>query len=171
MIFGNLFIKEKVEEKNGNLINASLLRDEYEAYGSIFKTTSDTEVIIHLLAKPTHVSKPDPLAHVLKHLQGAYSLLFLFSDRIEAARDPYGIKPLCIGQTKKGAYVVASETCAFDAIDAKFVREVEPGEIVTLNKVIGICLIYRADLTIYFLKNTDHAITNYILNIEFNHYF
>ena len=119
---------------NGNLINASLLHDEYEAYGSIFKSTSDTEVIIHLLAKPTHVSKPDPLAHVLNHLQGAFSLLFLFSNRIEAARDPYGIRPLCIGQTEQGAYAVASETCAFDAIGARFVREVEPGEIVRLDK-------------------------------------
>ncbi len=119
---------------NGNLINASLLRDEYEAYGSIFKSTGDTEVITHLLAKPTHVSKPDPLAHVLNHLQGAFSLLFLFPDRIEACRDPYGIKPLCIGQTEKGAYVVASETCALDAIGAEFIREVEPGEIVALDK-------------------------------------
>ena len=119
---------------NGNLINASLLRDEYEAYGSIFKSTSDTEIITHLLAKPTHVSKPDPLAHVLNHLQGAYSLLFLFADRIEAARDPYGIRPLCIGQTEKGCYVIASETCAFDAIRAKFIREVEPGEIIRLDK-------------------------------------
>ena len=119
---------------NGNLINATLLRDEYEAYGSIFNTTSDTEVITHLLAKPTHVSNPDPLAHVLNHLQGAYSLLFLFADRIEAARDPYGIRPLCIGQTEKGAYVVASETCAFDAIRAEFIREVKPGEIVRLDK-------------------------------------
>ena len=119
---------------NGNLINALLLRDEYEAYGSIFKSTSDTEVITHLLAKPTHVSNPDPLAHVLNHLQGAYSLLFLFADRIEATRDPYGIRPLCIGQTEGGCYVIASETCAFDAIGAKFVREVEPGEIVRLDK-------------------------------------
>ncbi|HUU18701.1 MAG TPA: amidophosphoribosyltransferase [Sedimentisphaerales bacterium] len=119
---------------NGNLINATLLRDEYEAYGSIFNSTSDTEIITHLLAKPTHVSNPDPLAHVLNHLQGAYSLLFLFADRIEAARDPYGIRPLCIGQTEKGSYVVASETCAFDAINAKFIREVEPGEIVRLDK-------------------------------------
>jgi len=119
---------------NGNLINASLLRDEYEAYGSIFKSTSDTEIITHLLAKPTHVSKPDPLAHVLNHLQGAYSLLFLFADRIEAARDPYGIRPLCIGQTEKGCYVIASETCAFDTIRAKFIREVEPGEIIRLDK-------------------------------------
>ena len=119
---------------NGNLINAPLLRDEYEAHGSIFKSTSDTEVITHLLAKPTHVSNPDPLGHVLNHLQGAYCLLFLFADRIEAARDPYGIRPLCIGQSEQGCYVVASETCAFDAIGAQFIREVEPGEIVTLDK-------------------------------------
>jgi len=119
---------------NGNLINALLLRDEYEAYGSIFKSTSDTEIITHLLAKPTHVSNPDPLAHVLNHLQGAYSLLFLFADRIEAARDPYGIRPLCIGQNEKGCYVIASETCAFDAIRTKFIREIEPGEIIRLDK-------------------------------------
>jgi amidophosphoribosyltransferase len=119
---------------NGNLINASLLRDEYEAHGSIFNSTNDTEIIIHLLAKPSHACNPDYLGHVLKHLHGAYSLLFLFADRIEAARDPYGIRPLCIGQTDNGAYVVASETCAFDVINAQFVREVEPGEIVRLDK-------------------------------------
>jgi len=119
---------------NGNLINAALLRDEYEAYGSIFKSTSDTEIIIHLLAKPTHLSRQDSLAHVLNHLQGAFCLLFLFADRIEAARDPYGIRPLCIGQMENGHYAIASESCAFDAIGAKFVREVEPGEIVTLDK-------------------------------------
>lgn len=119
---------------NGNLINAALLRDEYEAYGSIFKSTADTEIIAHLMAKPTHVSNPDPLAHVLNHLQGAYSLLFLFSDRLEAARDPYGIRPLCLGQCDDGAYVVASETCALDTINAEFIREIEPGEIVTIDK-------------------------------------
>jgi len=119
---------------NGNLINAALLRDEYEAYGSIFKSTCDTEVIIHLLAKPTHVCRPDPLAHVLNHLQGSYSLVFLYPDRIEACRDPYGIRPLCLGRTKEGAHVVASETCAIDAVGAEFLREVEPGEIVTLDK-------------------------------------
>ncbi len=119
---------------NGNLINASLLRDEYEAYGNIFKSTNDTEIIVHLMAKPTHVSKPDPLGHVLNHLQGAYSLLFLFPDRIEAARDPFGIRPLCIGRTAGGAYCFASETCALDAIDAGYIRDVEPGEIVTVDK-------------------------------------
>lgn len=119
---------------NGNLINAGLLRAEYEAYGSIFKSTSDTEVITHLLAKPTHINKPDTLSHVLNHLQGAYCLLFLFPDRIEAARDPYGVHPLSIGRTEEGYYCVASETCAFDAMGAKFVRDVEPGEIITLDK-------------------------------------
>jgi amidophosphoribosyltransferase len=119
---------------NGNLINAGLLRDEYEAYGSIFRSTNDTEIITHLLAKPSHMGKPDPLAHVLNHLQGAYCLLFLFADHIEAARDPYGIRPLCIGITEKGCYVIASETCAFDAVGAKFIREVEPGEIVRLDQ-------------------------------------
>ena len=119
---------------NGNLINASLLRDEYEAYGHIFKTSNDTEIIVHLMAKPTHITKPDPLGHVLNHLQGAYSLVFLFPDRIEAARDPYGIRPLCIGRTSSGAYCAASETCALDALDAEYIRDVEPGEIITLDK-------------------------------------
>ena len=119
---------------NGNLINASLLRDEYDAYGHIFKSSNDTEIITHLLAKPTHVSKTDSLEHVLNHLQGAYSILFLFADRIEAARDPYGIRPLSIGRCKTGSYCIASETCAFDATDAEYIRDVEPGEIVTLNK-------------------------------------
>ena len=82
----------------------------------------------------TLAGNPEHLGHVLNHLQGAYSLLFLFADRIEAARDPYGIRPLSIGQTEKGAYVVASETCAFDVVNAKFIREVEPGEIVRLDK-------------------------------------
>jgi len=119
---------------NGNIINASMLRDEYEAYGHIFKSSSDTEIIIHLMAKPSHIAKKDPLGHVLNHLQGAFSLLFIFNDRIEAARDPYGIRPLAIGQISTGAYVIASETCAFDAMDAKYIRDVEPGEIVTLDK-------------------------------------
>jgi amidophosphoribosyltransferase len=119
---------------NGNLINAALLRREYEEHGHIFQGSSDTEIIIHLLAKPGHVDKLDPLMHVLHHLQGAYCLLFLYPDRIEAVRDPYGIRPLCIGKLESGVYVVASETCALDIVDAEFIREVEPGEIVTLNK-------------------------------------
>jgi amidophosphoribosyltransferase len=151
---------------NGNLINAGLLRAEYEAYGSIFKSTSDTEVIAHLLAKPTHINKPDTLAHVFNHLQGAYSLLFLFCDRIEAVRDPYGIRPLCLGQTREGAYVVASETCAFDAVGAEFVREVEPGEIVRIdgNGLHSRFFVKPGSVTpahcifehVYFAKQTSH---------------
>ena len=118
---------------NGNLINAGLLRDEYEAYGSIFKSTTDTEIIAHLLAKPTHVSKPDPLGHVLNHLQGAF-VIISFPGPHRGGTRPLRYWPLCIGKTDAGAYVVASETCALDAIDAKFIREVEPGEIVTLDK-------------------------------------
>ncbi len=118
---------------NGNLINAALLRRGYEQVGHIFQTTSDTEVIIHLLAKPTHQTKEHPLAHVLNHLQGAYSLLFLFPDRMVAVRDPLGFRPLVLGRTKNGAVVVASETKAFDMIDAVYEREIEPGEIVTVN--------------------------------------
>jgi amidophosphoribosyltransferase len=118
---------------NGNLINAALLRRSYEQVGHIFQTTSDTEVIIHLLAKPAHQAKKDPLIHVLNHLQGAYSLLLLFPDSMVAIRDPLGFRPLCIGRTDCGATVVASESKALDMIDATYVRDVEPGEIVTIN--------------------------------------
>jgi amidophosphoribosyltransferase len=118
---------------NGNLINAQLLRREYEQHGHIFQSTTDTEIIVHLLAKPTHVEKNDPLPHVLRHLQGAYSLLFLFPNRIEAARDPFGIRPLSLGRTAEGHWCVASETCAFDSIGATVEREIEPGEIIRID--------------------------------------
>lgn len=118
---------------NGNLINAQLLREEYERQGHIFQSTTDTEIIVHLLAKPSHLDKVDPLPHVLRHLQGAFSLLFLFPDRIEAVRDCFGIRPLVLGQTADKHWCVASETCALDAIDAMYVREVEPGEIITID--------------------------------------
>jgi amidophosphoribosyltransferase len=119
---------------NGNLINAALLRHEYEEHGAIFNTTSDTEVIVHLIAKPTHCDKTNLVAHVLTHLQGAYSLLFLFPDRMVVARDPFGLRPLVLGKMANGAIVAASETCAFDIINAEFLREVEPGEVVTISE-------------------------------------
>ena len=117
---------------NGNLINADLLRLDYEKHGHIFHTSTDTEVIIHLLAEH-FVRKADPLSAALQHLQGAYSLVVLFPDRIEAVRDPWGWRPLILGQLPGGAWCVASETVALDAIAADYVREVEPGEIVTLD--------------------------------------
>ncbi|MFQ6048314.1 MAG: amidophosphoribosyltransferase, partial [Phycisphaerae bacterium] len=118
---------------NGNLINADLLRRTYQEHGHIFQTTSDTEIIIHLLAHPDHMDLPDPLGHVLTHLQGAFSLLALFPDRLEAARDPHGIRPLCIGRLPNGSYCVASETIALDVLEANYIRDVRPGEIVTLD--------------------------------------
>lgn len=119
---------------NGNLINAGLLRREYEEHGAIFNTTSDTEVIVHLLAKPGHLDKVNLVAHVLTHLQGAYSLLFLFPDRMVAARDPFGFRPLVLGTLPNGGWVAASETCALDITGATFVREVAPGEVVTITE-------------------------------------
>jgi amidophosphoribosyltransferase len=119
---------------NGNLINAGSLRRQREAQGAIFQTTSDTEVILHMLADPHYGNAPDPLAAVLRDLRGAFCLLFIFPDRIEAARDPFGLRPLCIGRLESGTYFVASETCALDIVDAEFVREVAPGEIVTLHR-------------------------------------
>ncbi len=119
---------------NGNLVNAARIKQEYQQFGHIFYSTSDTEVVLHMLAKPTHQEKPDPLAHVLRHLQGAFSFVFLFADRIEACRDPWGFRPLVIGQTRDGFYCIASETCALTSISATYLREVMPGEIVTIDR-------------------------------------
>lgn len=126
---------------NGNLVNARTLRDEYEAYGSIFQTSTDSEIIVHLLARPEHAGRKDSIAHCLKLIKGAYSFLFLTRDRMIAARDPQGFRPLVLGKvvtpgqlgTIGEGYVVASETCALDQVGAKFDREIEPGEIVTID--------------------------------------
>ncbi|MGD8450450.1 MAG: amidophosphoribosyltransferase [Phycisphaerae bacterium] len=117
---------------NGNLVNAAEIRQAYEAHGHIFVTTSDTEVILHMLADQHFAEQPDPLATVLRHLRGAYCLLLAYPDRIEAVRDPTGNRPLCLGR-KGDAWIVASETVALDIIEAEYVRDVEPGEIVTLR--------------------------------------
>lgn len=117
---------------NGNLTNAGPLRAEFEQRGHIFTTTSDTEVILHLLAGAHYRSQPDPLAAVLRELRGSYCLLLMHPDRIEAVRDPSGNRPLCLGKLGD-AWVVASETCALDLVEADYVRDVEPGEIVTLS--------------------------------------
>jgi amidophosphoribosyltransferase len=112
---------------NGNLVNANLLKAELEAYGSIFQTTMDTEIIIHLLAISRTHSLVDRIIDALKRVKGAYSLVFLTETRMIAVRDPHGFRPLCLGRLGS-AWVVASESCALDLIEATFVREVEPGE-------------------------------------------
>ena len=117
---------------NGNLVNAVALRNEYERQGRIFTTTTDSEVILHMLADLYFREQPDPLAAVLRHLSGSYCLLLIYPDRIEAARDPSGNRPLCLGKID-GSWVVASESCAFDLVNAEYIRDVAPGEIVTLT--------------------------------------
>ncbi len=117
---------------NGNLINADGIRGELEREGSIFRSTMDSEVIIHLIAKSRKARLQDKVIDALSRLEGAYSLAIMSGDEMIIARDPHGFRPLCIGRLGDG-YVFASETCAFDLIDAEFVREVEPGEILVLN--------------------------------------
>jgi amidophosphoribosyltransferase len=118
---------------NGNLVNAQYIKDELEAWGSIFQTTMDTEVILHLLATSKHSSLEDRIIDALGRIKGAYCLLFLTETRMVAARDPHGFRPLCLGKLGD-AWVVASESCALDLIEAEFVREIEPGEIVVITK-------------------------------------
>jgi amidophosphoribosyltransferase len=118
---------------NGNLVNAAMLRHELEAAGSIFQSTSDTEVILHLYARSHRERLEDAIAASLSKVMGAFSLLFLTNDALVAARDPWGFRPLVIG-TLEGATIVASETCALDLIDAEYVRDVEPGELVVIDR-------------------------------------
>jgi amidophosphoribosyltransferase len=118
---------------NGNLVNADELRARLEEDGSIFQTTSDTEVILHLIARSRQVDLPASVANALKSVRGAYSLALLSRDMLIAVRDPMGIRPLSLGRVKDG-WVVASETCAFDLIEAEFVRDVDPGEMVIIDK-------------------------------------
>jgi len=119
---------------NGNLVNAQELRAELEASGSIFQTSSDTEVIVHLMAKSRETDVLARLTAALRRVRGAYSLICLTQDaKMIGARDPYGFRPLVIGRLKD-AFVLSSETCAFDLVEAEFIREVEPGEVVVIDK-------------------------------------
>ena len=114
---------------NGNLVNAALLREELEEQGSIFQTTVDSEVILHLLAQP---SEPDGVLAALRKVHGAFSLVMMSEHEVIGVRDPNGFRPLALGKLD-GAWVLSSETCAFDLIHAEFVREVEPGEVVIID--------------------------------------
>jgi amidophosphoribosyltransferase len=118
---------------NGNLTNALEVRRRLEHRGSIFQTTSDTEVIVHLVARSTARNLVGALADTLNQVEGAYSLLLMTRDEMYAIRDPRGFRPLVLGRID-GAWVAGSETCAFDLIDAEYVREVEPGEMVRISR-------------------------------------
>ena len=118
---------------NGNLVNAREVRQALEGSGSIFQTTLDTEIFLHLMALSSHDEPGDALIEAAKQVRGAYSLVVLTRDAVFAFRDPHGFRPLCIGRLGDG-YVVASETCALDLVAAEFVRDVEPGELVRIDR-------------------------------------
>ena len=120
------------DRHNGNLTNAKELREELVNEGAIFQTTSDTEVILHLIARSKLDNQIDQIMEALRKIQGAYCVVILTDDKLIAARDPLGFRPLAIGKLDK-AFLVASETCAFDIQRADFIREVEPGELVVID--------------------------------------
>jgi len=115
---------------NGNLVNAAVLRQELEERGSIFQTTVDSEIILHLLAQPNDRTG---VLGALRKIQGAYSLVMMTEREIIGVRDPFGFRPLALGKLD-GAYILSSETCAFDLIHAEFIREIEPGEVVIIDE-------------------------------------
>jgi amidophosphoribosyltransferase len=117
---------------NGNLINAVGLRQDLEEQGAIFQSTSDSEVILHLMARSQEPDIMEALKEAVRQIQGAFSILLITKDALIGARDANGFRPLCLGRLN-GSHVLASESCAFDLIDAKYEREVEPGEIVMIR--------------------------------------
>ncbi len=119
---------------NGNLVNTRELRDELEANGAIFQSTTDSEVVVHLLAHNSGLGFERSILETFRRVSGAYSILLMTKTQLVAVRDPYGFRPLCLGQLNNGGYVVASETCALDLIEAKYIRDVEPGEILIIDQ-------------------------------------
>ena len=126
--FGNLALAH-----NGNLLNSEVVRSELEAYGAIFQSGIDSEVIIHLIAHSRGSTMLDRIVDALQQVRGAFSLVILTDDGLFVARDSYGIRPLSLARLKNG-WIAASETCAFDLIGAEFVRDVEPGELVWIHR-------------------------------------
>src|ERR1700682_3283576 len=124
---------------NGNLVNAQDIRQRLDSQGSIFQTNSDTEVIVHLIALSKEQTLPEAIADALRRVEGAFSLVMISPDRIFAARDPRGFRPLAMGRIpahggeKHDSIVFASETCAFDLIGATFERDVKPGELIIVG--------------------------------------
>lgn len=118
---------------NGNLVNSKSLREKLEDRGSIFQTTTDSEVILHLVAKSWRNSIEEKISDAVQQIQGAFSLVFITKDKLIAVRDQHGIRPLAIGK-KKDSIIFASETCAFDLISAEYIRDVNPGEMLVVSK-------------------------------------
>jgi amidophosphoribosyltransferase len=118
---------------NGNIVNTAALKKELEHYGSIFQSTSDSELIVHLMAKPTYPSIVEGLIGAAKRLKGSYAMTCLSVEQLIGIRDPHGFKPLSLGRLGNG-WVLSSETCAFDLLGVEFVRDVEPGEVIVISR-------------------------------------
>lgn len=118
---------------NGNLVNARQIRIELEDQGSIFQTTMDSEVVLHLIAHAMKSGLEHAMVEVVEKVKGAYSMIVMTKDSLIAMRDVNGFRPMCLGRIN-GGYVVTSETCALDLIDAEYIRDVEPGEILIIDK-------------------------------------
>ena len=119
---------------NGNIVNADYLRKELEGKGFAFSTTTDSEVIVHLIASAPRESMVEKIKYAMSRLSGAYSLVILTKDKLFGVRDPMGVRPLCLGSLNGHGWAIASETCALDHLGAEFLREVEPGEIVLVDR-------------------------------------
>lgn len=119
---------------NGNLVNSISLRQQLEAQGAIFQTTMDSEIVMHLLARHLDKGLTEAVKTAFSQMEGAYSLLLMSADTMIAVRDPRGFRPLCLGVLDNGAHVVASETCALDLIEAEYLRDIEPGEMLIINE-------------------------------------
>ncbi len=118
---------------NGNLVNAYAIRSELEDSGSIFQTSMDSEIVLHLVAKSLKQGLETAMVDTMARIKGAYSLVVMTEDTLIAVRDPNGFRPLCLGRLN-GGYVIASETCAFDLVQAEFIRDIDPGEILIINQ-------------------------------------
>ncbi|MFU8819276.1 MAG: amidophosphoribosyltransferase [Desulfurivibrio sp.] len=119
---------------NGNLVNIRALRDELEGQGSIFQSTMDSEVVVHLMARCLDHDLDQAIIETFRRIKGAYSLLMMTRDKLVAVRDPGGFRPLCLGKLNNGAYIVASETCALDLVEAHYIRDIEPGEVLIIDE-------------------------------------
>ncbi|MGI5871306.1 MAG: amidophosphoribosyltransferase [Bacillota bacterium] len=119
---------------NGNLVNPDSLRRELEDHGSVFQSTTDSEVIINLIARNSRDTLEDAILKAVSRLQGSYSLTIMTKDTLIGLRDPYGNRPLCLGRIGDDAYIISSESCAFSSIGAKFIRDIAPGEMVVINQ-------------------------------------
>lgn len=150
---------------NGNIVNYRFLRAVLEENGSIFNTCSDTEVVLHLIA----ISKSRPflqrIVNACEQLEGAYSMVFLTEDKLVAVRDPYGFRPLVMGRRENGAVVFASETCALELIEATYEREVNPGEVIVVDKegISSLCLLPHRQRKACIFEHIYFALPNSVV--------